>query len=261
MEGTLQPRLKISIISRNEIEGSGLLRILNDQSFLVEGVYRSHLDLPKTFASDADGTVPLLIIANLSGKTNVEICSYIRANWPSVKNVVMAHGCKCEVVAEAFRAGADAYVSNQTSCASLAAMLKLVALGEKIIPSEIVFDLVKLNTDRGSGNEETRIQDANVSEREIEILRLLIRGEPNKVIARHLEITEATVKVHVKSILRKLNVMNRTQAAIWALSRGVTDASLSDGTTPKPYLIAAAGNVIRNRAAPIVLNGGAVAAF
>lgn len=253
----MQSQLKISIISRNEIEGHGLLRILSEQSFSVDGVYRTHLDIPRSFASAASDVASLVIIANFSGKTNVETCRYIRTNWPSVKIVVMAQSCKCEVVAEAFRAGADGYVSNQTSCASLAEMLKLVTLGEKIIPSEIVFDLVKLNTDRVWSNEDTKTHDANVSEREIEILRLLIRGEPNKVIARHLEITEATVKVHVKSILRKLNVMNRTQAAIWALSRGITDASPSDGASPKPYLIAAAGNVVRNRAAPFVMNAGA----
>ena len=52
-------------------------------------------------------------------------------------------------------------------------------------------------------------------------LRYLLLGHPNKVIARRLEISEATVKVYVKAILRKLRVRNRTQAAIWAFNNGI----------------------------------------
>jgi two-component system, NarL family, nitrate/nitrite response regulator NarL len=60
-----------------------------------------------------------------------------------------------------------------------------------------------------------------LSEREITTLRYLLVGHANKVIARRLEISEATVKVYVKAILRKLRVSNRTQAAIWAFNNGV----------------------------------------
>lgn len=59
-----------------------------------------------------------------------------------------------------------------------------------------------------------------LSEREAEILGCLMKGQPNKVIARSCDITEATVKVHMKSIMRKLQVENRTQAAIWAMENG-----------------------------------------
>jgi DNA-binding CsgD family transcriptional regulator len=59
----------------------------------------------------------------------------------------------------------------------------------------------------------------HLSSREAAILDGLVQGAPNKVIAHQLNITEATVKVHVKAILRKIRVRNRTQAAIWAMSR------------------------------------------
>lgn len=63
----------------------------------------------------------------------------------------------------------------------------------------------------------------NLSEREEQILRALVRGHSNKVIARMCTVTEATVKVHMKSILRKIQVENRTQAAIWALKNAYFD--------------------------------------
>jgi two-component system nitrate/nitrite response regulator NarL len=59
-----------------------------------------------------------------------------------------------------------------------------------------------------------------LSEREVQILDGLVKGHPNKVIARTCNVTEATVKVHMKSILRKIRVDNRTQAAIWAMANG-----------------------------------------
>ena len=62
-----------------------------------------------------------------------------------------------------------------------------------------------------------------LSEREREIMGCLVHGKSNKVIARQLGITEATVKVHLKAVLRKLNVSNRTQAAIWAVRNGLRE--------------------------------------
>jgi two-component system nitrate/nitrite response regulator NarL len=59
-----------------------------------------------------------------------------------------------------------------------------------------------------------------LSQREDQVLRALARGQSNKLIARECTVTEATVKVHVKSILRKIQVGNRTQAAIWAMQSG-----------------------------------------
>ena len=61
----------------------------------------------------------------------------------------------------------------------------------------------------------------NLSPRELSILKLLRDGEPNKSIARQLVLTESTVKVHLKSILRKIRVKNRTQAAVWAMSHAL----------------------------------------
>jgi DNA-binding CsgD family transcriptional regulator len=63
------------------------------------------------------------------------------------------------------------------------------------------------------------------SPREVAVLTQLIRGDSNKRIARNLGITEATVKVHLKSLMRKIGVTNRTQAAMWATSNGFTPAS------------------------------------
>ena len=68
---------------------------------------------------------------------------------------------------------------------------------------------------------DTNIAIFRLSRREAEILKLIGAGAPNKAIARDLGVAEATIKVHIKSLLRKMHVNNRTQAAIWAKHNGL----------------------------------------
>ena len=130
---------------------------------------------------------------------------------------------------DVFRAGANGYIVKDIECQSLIESLKLVALGETVLPSQLVKHLplrsAMANSNLNDGSELLE----SLSERELETLRCLIMGYPNKVIAYRLDISEATVKVHVKAILRKLGVQNRTQAAIWAVNNGL-DANAACAT-------------------------------
>ena len=69
-----------------------------------------------------------------------------------------------------------------------------------------------------------------LSARQIAILRCLVEGASNKIIARKLKIADATVKVHVKAILRKIRVQNRTQAAIWGMHNGLENSASRNGS-------------------------------
>jgi len=102
--------------------------------------------------------------------------------------------------------------------------LDLVMLGEVIFPGAIL-DLLRQQEARPEPGQETSFSEEpqeacppakGLSVRETVILRCLMDGDSNKIIARKFDITEATVKVHVKAILRKIQAKNRTQAAIWA---------------------------------------------
>nr|WP_272914659.1 response regulator transcription factor [Aurantiacibacter rhizosphaerae] len=125
---------------------------------------------------------------------------------------------------DAFEAGADGYILKNISCESLVNSLQLAACGEKVVPGELVKQLPQFaHATADQVKAEGELSDI-LSEREIATLRCLVMGYPNKVIARRLDIGEATVKVHVKAILRKLNVQNRTQAAICGVNYGVQAA-------------------------------------
>jgi two-component system nitrate/nitrite response regulator NarL len=144
-------------------------------------------------------------------------------------------------VLSAIRAGANAYFVEITDTQALVKSLELVALGETLLPAEILplllergdlpssheapLDSVALTTSRDSdvtmAAREAPVltrSGRNFSPQERRILHYLVEGHSNKVIARKIDIAEATVKVHVKAILRKIRVRNRTQAAIWAVN-------------------------------------------
>jgi two-component system, NarL family, nitrate/nitrite response regulator NarL len=99
------------------------------------------------------------------------------------------------------------------SADALVRSLFLVAAGERVFPHDLA-----LGRKSSAPSFEDRSNDARLSPREKEILSQLVEGHSNKLIARHLGITEATVKVHLKSVQRKIRVENRTQAAIWAIA-------------------------------------------
>jgi two-component system nitrate/nitrite response regulator NarL len=148
----------------------------------------------------------------------------------------------------AFEAGAHAYFTEPT-CTTFIKSLELVMLGEVIVPPAIMSMLGQRHSE-ATGSRFARPAEVSregegeytprLSAREICILRRLIAGESNKTIARNNAIAEATVKVHVKAILRKIRVNNRTQAAIWGmvndrLVEGMSKAMApSSGTATEP---------------------------
>jgi two-component system nitrate/nitrite response regulator NarL len=150
----------------------------------------------------------------------------LRNRFRSAKIVVLSDHFVVETMLDCFARGAQGYIIKSMKSARLLASLRLAALGEKVVPSDFVdaiggqhgFDHAK------SASAENAIEEVNLSPRELDVLCCLMAGYPNKIIARQLDVCEATVKVHVKAILRKLNVHNRTQAAIWANSRGLTES-------------------------------------
>jgi two-component system nitrate/nitrite response regulator NarL len=92
--------------------------------------------------------------------------------------------------------------------------LQLIMLGEKVFPTNLASMLLDMNAIIPQHS------IRGLSPREQEILQSLVTGASNKMIAIRLGITEATVKVHLKTLLRKIDVKNRTQAAIWAMNNG-----------------------------------------
>jgi two-component system nitrate/nitrite response regulator NarL len=176
----------------------------------------------------------------------------IRGLWPNSKIVLLYEHCPQADLQELLGSEISGCVPLFASCDTLIGTINTIATGrfrvmiaspsesssiqaaqpEKSPQSDIRMDKIQSGAaeygsraDSGLSNSDTRAAYAlgsvpRLSEREVQVLDGLLKGHANKVIARTCDIAEATVKVHVKGILRKIRVVNRTQAAIWALESG-----------------------------------------
>ena len=129
--------------------------------------------------------------------------------------MVLADDFAVDALRDAMNAGADGYLMKDVSPEALIQSLELVMMGEKVFPTNLASMLLNLDSTPSPMN-----SIRGLSPREQEILQALVTGASNKLIAIRLGITEATVKVHLKTLLRKIDVNNRTQAAIWAMNNG-----------------------------------------
>ena len=164
----------------------------------------------------------MLIIALARGaKPATETVRDMRASISTAKVVCLVPEFDLDEMRGCFAAGACGYLLESISRDALRESLRLVAAGEKVFPSELAVQFPELaaRSHAPAGGGETH--EADLSNRELQILQCLANGQSNKVIAKNLDIAEATVKVHVKRILRKAHALNRTQAALWAIATGV----------------------------------------
>jgi two-component system, NarL family, nitrate/nitrite response regulator NarL len=165
-----------------------------------------------------------------------------------VKAVILAEFQTTDDVSRAIKAGASGFLCQDISRERLVTSLELIALGEIVVPATYLHAIaartaqseqpqsraehVVASEEMANGAEHS-IDEGLIkgfSKRETSVLRLLIQGASNKIIARQLVITEATVKVYIKAILRKLRLHNRTQAAMWASNHLSADGANHRGS-------------------------------
>jgi DNA-binding NarL/FixJ family response regulator len=139
---------------------------------------------------------------------------------PSVAIVIVSAISDSDRIREALERGARGYVLKTINDAALKHALSLVMSGETYVPAELLQErsLRGLVGPGGKGGAENPL--ANLTDRQRDVLGLLMTGQSNKEIARDLGLLESTVKAHIKVILNKLSVANRTQAAMVATSLG-----------------------------------------
>jgi two-component system NarL family response regulator len=153
-----------------------------------------------------DITLVDLRLPRLSG---VEVISRIRMETPQARFIVLTTYDGDEDIYRALQAGAKAYLLKGMTSEELIATIRLVHEGKSYIPPEVAQKLA------------ARMGTEELTPREFDVLEQIVRGKSNKEIATELEISEATVKTHINSLLSKLGVTDRTQAATAALQRGI----------------------------------------
>jgi two-component system nitrate/nitrite response regulator NarL len=203
---------EVCVVARRRLVRAGLVRVLEGGSF--------HVAVEAGFLREVDA-LPwangLVLIDRPDSLDELDRGIVRLGGAAGVRFVVLADSIYQASLTASYAAGAAGFLLHDISPEALYESLRLVMAGERVFPSDLASMLADWNW-------RARLQFAaaggtGLSERETEIVRCLADGMPNKVIASALTITESTVKVHLKSILRKLGVTNRTQAAIWAVNR------------------------------------------
>lgn len=211
-------KLKAVIVDPNRLSREGLLHILahGDIDVMHEATDVDEL------AGESDLQPDLVLFDCAADAAHVvDDLKRLREWFPKARIVVLT-GCEdVSLLISCYSGPVDGLISKNVSSSALLKSLQLVLVGERVFPSQLL--TMVLGGQRRPAPPPARVQpsDPALSEREVEILQCLVCGDSNKVIANRLGIAEATIKVHLKGILRKVQVRNRTQAAIWALERGM----------------------------------------
>jgi len=151
--------------------------------------------------------------------SGVEATRRLAAAVPLVKVLVLTISADERDVTDAVIAGASGYLLKDATAKEIAAGVRAAAAGESLISPRIASQL--LERLRAHAGDAPGPADANLSERELEILRLIAEGHDNDRIAEQLVLSPRTVKNHVSSILAKLQLENRVQAAVYAVRKGL----------------------------------------
>lgn len=159
----------------------------------------------------------ILLDLNMRGLSGLETLKAIKAADLDSRVIILTVSDSEEDVAAALRAGADGYLLKDMEPEDVLHSLKIAAQGRIALSDSVAAILADVLRHE---SQPRSMDSARLTEREQEILSLIAAGCSNKLIARQLKITEGTVKVHVKHLLRKLNLDSRVEAAVWAVKQG-----------------------------------------
>lgn len=214
---------KVLLIDAHEISREGLKLLLHSDSYDIIGARRSLEDARAAIAEGLRPDLVLFVLGHFGESESAAALQQIRAGFSAFKFVIITAEGSPSLSARCIEAGVNGCLLGNMSTNALTQSLRLIMLGQEIFPAPAgVLPM------EGASNAAHELEQGaalpgssrGLSGREGQILCKLLLGHSNKMIARELAISEATVKVHLKALLRKLKARNRTQAAIWAIENG-----------------------------------------
>lgn len=177
-------------------------------------------------ASAAAGGIDVVLLdLRMPGIGGIEACRLIKEAQPEIDVLVLTSFGDDDEVFGVLAAGAGGYILKDTRPELVVQAVRAIADGQAVFDSKIAARVIAGKTDGGS-EPDAELMD-RLSDRELEVLRLMAKGMSNKEIARALWIGEATVKTHVSHVLHKLETTDRTQAVLHAIQAGLVDVGFS----------------------------------
>jgi two-component system nitrate/nitrite response regulator NarL len=229
MGGALEHRENMSrapvfLVGGSDLFRRGLRGFLEGTSFEAVGEFTSYRDC---VSSAGTGQAPALVVYVSSGdldETAGAVDALLGA-YDTARLLLLSSAMSVDELGACLRMGARGYLLNTISKDALIHSLALIQLGETVFPSDLAYALMGGGQALVHPAAAHKLGDLTV--REIDILHCLTEGLSNKQIARRLGISEATVKIHVKSLIGKVGASNRTQAALWGVRAGIGKNSVA----------------------------------
>jgi NarL family two-component system response regulator LiaR len=217
--------IRVLIVDDHKVVRQGL-RFLLEQEDGIEVVAECADGPAAVRAVRALEPTVVLLDLFMPGESGLSVLAQIKRDRPATEVLMLTSSDADEHLLAAIRAGALAYLPKTAGVEQVIESVRAAARGESLLDPRLAARLVRevreVATRRGPLD--------SLSPREVEVLGVLARGRSNRQIARNLSISEETVKAHVSSILAKLQLADRTQAAIFGLQHGLVplDQALDD---------------------------------
>jgi DNA-binding NarL/FixJ family response regulator len=217
-----QPALedvRVLIVDDHDLFRSGLRNLLEDEGVQVVGEAGGGEEALKIVRELAPDVVVMDL--NMPGMGGVEATRHISTIAPLTRVLMLTISDQDNDVIDAILAGACGYLLKDSSIQELIAGIRAASLGESLISPTIAAKVLqRIRASSRQPEIESNIR-AELSEREIEVLKLIANGKDNAMIAGELHISPKTVKNHISNILMKLQIDNRIQAAVYAVRSGI----------------------------------------
>lgn len=208
--------MKVLVVDDHPLIREALRQVLRALAKNIELLEAGSAAEALAAADKCDGLDLILLDLTLPGRDGYEVLRELRERYPSYPVVVLSASDQSEVVMRALDAGAMGFIPKTSSNEVLLGALRLVLSGGVYLPAEVLRHspapvLISSSAAAAAG---TGYRDLGLTERQAQVLALVVQGKPNKIICRELNLAEGTVKIHVTAILKALGVANRTQAVI-----------------------------------------------
>jgi DNA-binding NarL/FixJ family response regulator len=209
----------VLIVDDHDLFRTGLRNLLEEQGVQVSGEAASGTDAVRSVREMAPDVVVMDL--NMPGMGGVEATRHIAAIAPLTRVVVLTISDEDADVMDAILAGACGYLLKDASIDELMAGIRAAWRGESLISPGIAAKVLQRVRATSAQPEIANTIRSELSDREIEVLKLIANGKDNAVIAAELHISPKTVKNHISNILMKLQIDNRIQAAVYAVRSGI----------------------------------------
>jgi DNA-binding NarL/FixJ family response regulator len=211
--------LRVLLVDDHDLFRTGLRNLLEEQGVQVIGEAadgQQAIRMVRELAPDV-----VVMDLNMPGMTGVEATRQVTTLAPLTRVVVLTISDQDEDVMNAILAGACGYLMKDSSIQDLMQGIRAAAIGESLISPHIAAKVLQRMRATGTSEQDAETIRAELSDREIEVLKLIANGKDNAQIAGELHISPKTVKNHISNILMKLQIDNRIQAAVYAVRSGI----------------------------------------